>query len=432
MKKIYSLLILFAFVSFANAQYLSKDFDDSNITSGGWTTQNVVGAVNWYIYVDGGNPVGAIKNWDGSANILCETWLISPAVDLTSSTEPVLNFRNACSYTGADMQAYISTDYTGTGLPATATWTQITFPLSAGFFAWANSGNIDMSAYKTTGVYIAFKYSGSASDGKTCEVDDILIAEYAPTVLSYATLPHAKDFSDSSLTSGGWTNQIVTGTTNWYVSELGGDYFAKITNFSGTVNSAAESWYVSPGIKIVGNPTVTMSFRNAYKYTGDPLKLMISTNYTGEGNPNAATWTDISSSATWSPGDWAFVGSGDITLPSYTDDTIYVAFKYTGSTSDGRTWEVDDIQLTGSSNVEENVVEKFKVFPNPAKDVLNIEGKTAIQSVQIINTVGKIVYDSYCNSKTWTIDISNFDTGVYMVKLNLIDGAGITKRIFVN
>ncbi|MBN2683271.1 MAG: choice-of-anchor J domain-containing protein [Bacteroidales bacterium] len=430
MKKFYSLIILLTFAFAANAQYLSKDFADSDINSGGWTTQNVTGAVNWYIYVASGNPCAAIKNWDGTVNNACETWLISPSVDLTASTEPVLTFRNACSYDGAVLQAYVSTDYSGTGLPATATWTELTFDLSAGFFAWANA-NIDLSAYKTNGVYIAFKYTGSSTDGKTWEVDDIKIDEPTTVELVYATLPHTKDFADNSLTSGGWTNPIVTGTTNWFVAELGGDYFAKITNYSGGANTAAESWLVSPGIKIVGTPSVTMSFRNAYKYEGDPLKLMVSSNYSGEGNPNTATWTDISSDATWSPGEWAFVGSGDITLPSFTNDTIYVAFKYTGSATDGSTWEIDDIQLTGSSNIDENVVENFKVFPNPANETINLEGKTAIQSVQIINIAGEIVYDSFCNSKTWKIDVSNYEAGVYMVKLNLLEGSSITKRVFV-
>ena len=39
----------------------------------------------------------------------------------------------------------------------------------------------------------------------------------------------SKDFNDLSLTSGGWTTQIIIDTTNWFVDSFGGDDFAKCT-----------------------------------------------------------------------------------------------------------------------------------------------------------------------------------------------------------
>ncbi|MBN2683270.1 MAG: choice-of-anchor J domain-containing protein [Bacteroidales bacterium] len=159
----------------AGTTYLSKDFADNNVTSGGWVTKNVTGAVNWYIYEAAGDPCGAIKNYISGANQACETWLISPAVDLTSATNPYFKFRNACSYSGAEMEVFVSTNYDGTSAPSTATWTPLSYVLSAGFFAWADSGNIDFNAYKTSNVRVAFKYTGSSTDGRTWEVDDIKI-----------------------------------------------------------------------------------------------------------------------------------------------------------------------------------------------------------------------------------------------------------------
>lgn len=160
--------------------FLQKDFEDENVTSGGWTVQMVTGAVNWTSNTQGavfGSAYAQISNWNGTTNDACETWLISPAVDLTGSTAPVFSFQNAFNYTGDPMTVWVSTDYDGTSAPSTATWTQISFTASAGSWAWAFSGAIDMSSYISSSTYVAFKYTGGTTSGSTWEIDDILIQE---------------------------------------------------------------------------------------------------------------------------------------------------------------------------------------------------------------------------------------------------------------
>jgi hypothetical protein len=70
----------------------------------------------------------------------------------------------------------ISSNYTS-GLPSTATWTPLTYTASTGGFAFVNSGNVSLSAFKTAGVTIAFKYTGTSTSGSTWEVDDIAVTE---------------------------------------------------------------------------------------------------------------------------------------------------------------------------------------------------------------------------------------------------------------
>jgi hypothetical protein len=158
---------------------LNKDFDDGSITSGGWTNFNISGSIDWETSTAGGapDPYGSISNYNGSGNDPCETWLISPSIDLSSTTSPYLNFENAYSYLGDPLELYVSTDYDGTSNPSTATWDQHPFNLSTGFFSWANSGNIALNQHISANTYIAFKYTGSSSDGSTWEVDDIIIQE---------------------------------------------------------------------------------------------------------------------------------------------------------------------------------------------------------------------------------------------------------------
>lgn len=156
--------------------FFVKNFNDVSVTSGGWT-QWTSSTIQWTTNTIGSNDgtaYGQVKNWNGSANIPGESWLISPAIDLSSETAPRLSFITACNYNGAPLQVLVSTDYNG-GEPATATWTPLSPILSPGGWAWTGSGALDLSSFSSTNVRIAFKYTGTNTDGKTWEVDDIKI-----------------------------------------------------------------------------------------------------------------------------------------------------------------------------------------------------------------------------------------------------------------
>ena len=114
-----------------------------------------------------------------------------------------------------------------------------------------------------------------------------------------------------------------------------------------------------------------------------------------------------------------------------TNDTVYVAFKYTGSATDGSTWELDDISLTASSSVGENDKVKFEMYPNPVTDKLSIKSEVNFESVQLYNVTGEIVLEKYCNSRSQVLDLSKFDKGVYIIKVNYLNQAGITSKIVI-
>ncbi len=155
-----------------------KSFNDNSITSGGWTTQNVSGNINWVTSNAGGAPTyyAAISNYI-SGNQACETWLVSPPFNLTNNINPMLSFNNAYNYTGPALVAMVSTNYTG-GAVSTASWTTLPYTASTGGFNFVNSGNISLNAYKTNNVTIAFKYTGTSTSGSTWELDDIAILDY--------------------------------------------------------------------------------------------------------------------------------------------------------------------------------------------------------------------------------------------------------------
>ncbi len=160
--------------------YVQKNFEDQNVTSGGWTVQMVTGGINWTSNTLGaqfGTAYGQISNWNGSTNTACESWLISPAMDLSAATSPVFTFWNAYNYAGDPLSVWVSTNYDGVSSPSTATWTQLTATLSTGSWSWVNSGNIDLSPYLSANTYVAFKYIGSGSNGSTWEIDEIIVQD---------------------------------------------------------------------------------------------------------------------------------------------------------------------------------------------------------------------------------------------------------------
>ncbi len=163
----------------AKCPLVYKDFEDNSITSGGWTMQNVTGNINWTTNSQGSGQGGAYyaqcSNYISPTNYSCETWLISPSVNLSGVANPVLTFLNAWKYNGTPLALLVSTDYSN-GSPSSGFWQPLAFSQNAGNFAW-KSDTVSLSSYKMNNVHIAFKYLGSNADGSTWEIDDIAIRD---------------------------------------------------------------------------------------------------------------------------------------------------------------------------------------------------------------------------------------------------------------
>ncbi|PWI29899.1 peptidase S8 [Flavobacteriaceae bacterium LYZ1037] len=80
-----------------------------------------------------------------------------------------------------------------------------------------------------------------------------------------------------------------------------------------------------------------------------------------------------------------------------------------------------------SSTISENPNQRFKVYPNPVNQLLNIEllGFEA-QSFEVKNMLGQTVLKGRYTS---TIDVSKFEAGVYMLQLNIGEKTKVTRFI---
>jgi len=71
----------------------------------------------------------------------------------------------------------------------------------------------------------------------------------------------------------------------------------------------------------------------------------------------------------------------------------------------------------------------IKLYPNPATNVLNIESASTIEKVAIYNLLGQEVISQTPNSELVTIDVTNLQSGIYVVKSSINGNVSSTRFI---
>ena len=71
------------------------------------------------------------------------------------------------------------------------------------------------------------------------------------------------------------------------------------------------------------------------------------------------------------------------------------------------------------------------VMPNPSKGVISIQSDSKVEVI-IYNVIGKVVYSNPVFSKYHSVDLSDRDRGVYMVKIIGENNSYLVKRIILN
>ena len=81
------------------------------------------------------------------------------------------------------------------------------------------------------------------------------------------------------------------------------------------------------------------------------------------------------------------------------------------------------------AGVDENEAQAVAVYPNPAKDVVTVKADK-LSSVVIYNTVGQKVFEQKLEADETTINTSDFETGIYMMRI-VANGSEVTTKISV-
>ena len=92
------------------------------------------------------------------------------------------------------------------------------------------------------------------------------------------------------------------------------------------------------------------------------------------------------------------------------------------------TYSILSVEQGGSVN--EMSASAYKVYPNPAKDVLTIKGKSMSQ-VKIYNSLGQIVKSIETNDDIVEVNVENFQNGMYFINIINKDGRMSSRKVIV-
>ena len=81
------------------------------------------------------------------------------------------------------------------------------------------------------------------------------------------------------------------------------------------------------------------------------------------------------------------------------------------------------------TSVEELEAGEVMVYPNPTTARFTVEA-SEMNHVSVFNTLGQVVYEANCEGNVTEINLSNVETGIYMVRIDTKNGS-VTKRITV-
>lgn len=88
--------------------------------------------------------------------------------------------------------------------------------------------------------------------------------------------------------------------------------------------------------------------------------------------------------------------------------------------------EINSSDCFAASTSEEEL-EMINIFPNPVSDALNIENTHLIQSIEILDITGKILYPTNQRLSS-RIDVSSLPTGIYLCRMRHISGHLFVKK----
>ena len=234
-------------------------------------------------------------------------------------------------------------------------------------------------------------------------------------------------FEDFDEELGVFTPYNIVGEQEWHHGEYQGTTYANMNGYSGGANEN-EDWLVSPAISSQGNQDALLSFRTAMKFDGDPLQVMVSVDYDGQGDPAGAEWIDITNEFEYSTGNYEWVESGAVNVWSVLDGyglgypDFYVAFVYKSSVEAAASWEIDYVKVI--SYGAESVAEQnnaIGLYPNPASEQVSFVLENDAQ-VSVFDMTGRMVNEVNMTAGEAQLNVSELQSGVYFVNIRYANG----------
>jgi hypothetical protein len=299
------------------------------------------------------------------------------------------------------------------------------------------------NAVSTTNVYtqVVFIFDlGTVGDGTanyTFLVDDVVLGPPTTPTLTQMSLPVSFDSTTVDYGvigfEGAENSSIVVDPT------LASNKVVKVIKsataqpWAGTTITAAAQLGFSPAIPLTATD-LKMNVRVWSPNAGIQVRLKV------ENHSNSGVSVETEATTTvandWQTLEFNFNNQAAGTaafnpVSVYDKASIFFNFGVNGATAGEKTYYFDDVKFGAALGVNSFEASKVKMYPNPTNSQFTIEANNTIERVALYNVLGQEVVASQFNSNSVTLDISNLQTGVYVVK-TLIAGVTSTSRIVKN
>ena len=119
-----------------------------------------------------------------------------------------------------------------------------------------------------------------------------------------------------------------------------------MSGFSGGAQTN-EDWLISLPIDLSNTPSAFLTFQTVKRYDGNDIEVFYATDYNGGDPTTDGTWVALSPTLDTNTGSWSsWTDSGSLDLSAAAGGNVFIAFKYTSTSSAAATWEIDNVKVS--------------------------------------------------------------------------------------
>lgn len=245
------------------------------------------------------------------------------------------------------------------------------------------------------------------------------------TTKCYATeVPYTQNFETANvpnLPSCSGVENINNGKVWNTATILDYGFNSKVLQYEYTCQNAADTWYYTQGINLVGGTTYKISYKYGSNSTlfMEKMKVAYGTSAGFDGMTQELANHDMI--------NFNVALTNEVTFTPTSSDTYYFGFNAYSDACQYYLY-VDDIVIDTNLSTPGLSAEKATIYPNPVKDVLNISHTGNITNVSVFNLLGQKVLNKNFNESKVQINLSDLTIGTYLVKTT-INNQIITSKI---
>ncbi len=363
-------------------------FTDFDISWGGWMPVSLVGDNMWSRENILGleNTPCALISQGADTMEMNEDWLISPAIDLSENAYKKAGFYNAIENADQDVNFRISIDYDGAGNPNDFAWIDLSALVngSPGAFTWTYSGDILLNEYFGSIVYLAFVYYADANETAIRAIDDVNVWEIP-------VLDEPTNYPTSFAAEAG-RKQIVL---SWQ------DAVGEIVPSAYLVQFSDQDNFILPENGIPQEDDLDFS----------------------DGNGSVNVWPETEE---YTFGELADSITYYLSIIPYSNSYQYIKYK-----TEPAPPKVSATTAAPDGVFDFATKQQLIIYPNPGNGLFTFEANETIQSVQVFNLSGKLIFDNRISDSKGQIDLSNFEKGVYFADFKINDTITINQKIVI-